>query len=198
MENSTSGNTISNSIEDNSFEIANFTELNQNGKITITTSSETQSFNLLVREVDNFQNYSERICQNWLKAHETKSLGDKNVQGYTKIVMLLQDIVKLIQKIETIIKCAQLQKLEISQKVSTIVSMCLDIEPAQVTPTASLTKDLGIDSLSWQELLITVEESFAITISDEIAGTLSTVQQLIDYVSLIVKSENRLSPQLKF
>jgi acyl carrier protein len=76
------------------------------------------------------------------------------------------------------------------------VSSCLDIEPEQVTPTANLANDLGIDSLDWLELLITLEEAFCIKISDEIAGTLTTVQQLIDCVILIVQKENRLSPQL--
>ena len=111
---------------------------------------------------------------------------------------MLQDIIELIERIKTTIKCAQLQKLEISQKVGTIVSTCLDIEPEQVTPTANLANDLGIDSLEWQELLITIEETFTITISDEIARTLTTVQQLTDYVLSIVQSGNRLSTQLEF
>lgn len=198
MENSTSLNIILSSIEDNSLETANSTKSEQNDKTIISTSSETQSLKLLALEVDNFQEYSDRICQNWLKAYERESLCDKNVRQYTKIVILLQDIVELIQKIETIIKCAQLQKSDISQKVGNIISNCLDIELEQVTPTANLAKDLGIDSLSWQELLITIEETFAIRISDEIAGTLTTVKQLTDYVLSIVESENRLSPQLEF
>lgn len=183
MENLTSPNIISNSIENNS------TKLNQNEKITISTSSMASSFQLLVREVDNFPDYSDRICQNWLKAHETESLGDKTIQKYMKIIILLQDIVKLIEEIKTKIKSAQLQKLEISETVGNIVSNCLDIDPEQVTPTAHLVKDLGIDSLSWQELLITLEERFAIRISDEIAETLVTVQQLIDYIVSIVRKE---------
>ena len=77
------------------------------------------------------------------------------------------------------------------------MSDCLNIEPEQVTPTAHLVKDLGIDSLEWQELLITLEERFAIMISEEIAGTLVTVQQLIDYIISIVREEDILSPQLQ-
>ena len=77
------------------------------------------------------------------------------------------------------------------------MSDCLNIEPEQVTPTAHLVKDLGIDSLEWQELLITLEEKFAIMISDEIAGTLVTVQQLINYIVSIVRKENKLSIQLQ-
>lgn len=84
--------------------------------------SVASSFQLLVREVDNFPDYSDRICQNWLKAHETESLGDKTIQKYMKIIILLQDIVELIEEIKTKIKSAQLQKLEISETVGNIVS----------------------------------------------------------------------------
>ena len=186
MENFTSPNTVSNNIENSS------AKLNKNEKITVSTSSEASSFQLLVREVDNFPDYSDRICQNWLKAHKTESPGDKTIQKYTKIIILLQDIVELIEGIKTIIKSVQLQKLEISETVNNIVSDCLDIDPKQVTPTAHLVKDLGIDSLEWQELLITLEEKFAIIISDEIAETLVTVQQIIDYIVSIFRKENKL------
>jgi acyl carrier protein len=196
MKNSTSANIISTNIEDNSLEIKNTTKIKQNDRTAISTSCKTQSFELLMCEADNIQDYSDRICQNWLKAHKTESLCSKNVQGYTKIVILLQDIVELIARIKTTIKCAQLQKQMISETVGNIVSNCLDIEPEQVTPTANLANDLGLDSLSWQELLITIEETFTIIIPDEIAGTLATVQHLIDCILLIVQSENTLSPQL--
>jgi acyl carrier protein len=196
MENITSENIISTSIEDNSLEIANITKTKQNDRTAISRSSKNKGFELLVGEVDNFQDYSDQICQNWLKAHKTESLGSKNIQQYTKIVILLQDIIELIEEIKTTIQRTNLQRLEITQTVGTIVSKCLDIEPEQVAITANLANDLGIDSLSWQELLITLEETFTIRISDEIAGTLTTVQQLIDYVILIVQKENRLSPQL--
>ena len=156
-----------------------------------------QLLQLLVREIDNFPDYSDRICQDWLKAHKIESPDDQTLQKYTKIIILLQDIVELIEEIKTKIKSAQLQKLEISETVGNIVSNCLDLDPEQVTPTAHLVKDLGIDSLSWQELLIALEERFAIIISDEIAGTLVTVQQLIDYIVLIVREEDILSPQLQ-
>jgi acyl carrier protein len=197
MENSTSENIISTSIKDDSLCLANHTELKQNGKTKTTFKSKTQSCELLVGEADHIQDYSDQICQHWLKAHKTESLGSKNIQQYTKIVILLQDIIELIEEIKTTIQRTNLQRLEITQTVGTIVSKCLDIDPGQVAITANLANDLGIDSLSWQELLITLEETFTIRISDEIAGTLTTVQQLIDCVILIVQKENRLSPQLQ-
>lgn len=196
MENSTSAKIISTSIEDNTLEIANTTKTKQNDRTVISRSSKTKGFELLMCEVNHIQDYSDRICHNWLKAHKTDSLCSKNVQGYTKIVILLQDIVELVARIKTTIERAQLHKQMISETVGNIVSNCLDIEPEQVTPTANLANDLGIDSLSWQELLITIEETFTIIIPDEIAGTLATVQHLIDCILSIVQSGNRLSSQL--
>ena len=94
MENHTPPNIISNSIENNS------TKLDRNEKITVSKGSEASSFQLLVREVDNFPDYSDRICQNWLKAHKIESPGDQTIQKYTKIIILLQDIVELIKEIK--------------------------------------------------------------------------------------------------
>jgi acyl carrier protein len=198
MKNPTSSNIIPTTVENNSLEIVNNTEPKPNDDGVITWSSQTQSFQLLMRKVGNFQDCSLRICQNWLKAHEKDSLCSKNIQQYQKIVILLKDIVDLVEGIKTTIQCAHLQKLEISETVGTIVSNCLDIELDQVIVTANFANDLGIDSLDWLELLITLEETFAITISDEIAGRLVTVQQLIDYIVSIVQEKNKLSPQLQF
>jgi acyl carrier protein len=196
MNNHTSPNIIHGTVQGNSLEIANYKDPKRNKDIITIWSSKTQSFELLMNEVDNFPDFSLQICQNWLKAHETEFFCSKNIQQYTKIVVLLKDIVKLIEGIKSTAQYAQLQRQNISETIGNIVSSCLDIEPEQVTPTANLANDLGIDSLDWLELLITLEEAFCIKISDEIAGTLTTVQQLIDCVILIVQKENRLSPQL--
>jgi acyl carrier protein len=195
MKNHTSSNIISTTIKNNSLEIANYSEPKTNDDGVTTWNSQTQSLELLMGKVGNFQDCSTQICQNWLKAHETDSLCSKNIKQYQKIIILLKDIVELIEGIKTTIQCAQLQKLEISETVGTIVSTCLDIELDQVIVTANFANDLGIDSLDWLELLVTLEETFAITISDEIAGTLVTVQQLIDYIVLIVQQRNRLAYQ---
>jgi acyl carrier protein len=195
MKNHNSSKIIPTTVENNSLEIVNNTEPKPNDDGVITWSNQTQSLELLMGKVGNFQDCSTQICQNWLKAHEKDFLCSKNVKQYQKILILLKDIVELIEGIKTTIQCAQLQKLEISETVGTIVSTCLDIELDQVIVTANFANDLGIDSLDWLELLVTLEETFAITISDEIAGTLVTVQQLIDYIVSIVQQRNRLSYQ---
>jgi len=56
----------------------------------------------------------------------------------------------------------------------------LDIEDIQ--PEASLIEDLGADSLTIVELIMSMEEIFDIEIDDEDAEKLVTVQDAIDYI----------------
>lgn len=197
MENNTFSKIVTTAIEENSLEVANHQEQKQKDKMPISWNYRTQDFELLLDEVNNFQDCSIRICRNWLKAHESESFCSENIERYTKIVILLRDVVELLEKIKIKIQGNRSQKLEIFQIVEAIVSDCLDIELKQVTPKASLVNDLGMDSLSWQELLITLEKTFAISISDEIAETLTTVQEIVDRIVLILQAENKRSLQLQ-
>ncbi len=198
MKKHVSPNISTTTVKNNSLETVNHTEIKQNDDRTITWSIKTRSFERLMGEVGNFQDYSTQICQNWLKAHETEIFCHENIQQYKRIVMVLEEIIKLIEKIKTTIQCQQLKKLEISEKIRTIVSDQLEIEPNKVTPTANLANDLGVDSLERLELVLALEEAFSTKISLEIAGTLLTVQQLIDYVTSIVQEKNGPSTQLQF
>ncbi|MFA5904833.1 MAG: acyl carrier protein [Desulfobacula sp.] len=56
----------------------------------------------------------------------------------------------------------------------------LDIE--DILPEASLIEDLGADSLTIVELIMSMEEIFDIEIDDEDAEKLVTVQDAIDYI----------------
>lgn len=52
----------------------------------------------------------------------------------------------------------------------------------QILPTAKLTDDLGADSLDVMELLMTMEQDYGITVSDEDIIRFTTVQDIVDYV----------------
>ncbi|SLM29297.1 acyl carrier protein (ACP) [Desulfamplus magnetovallimortis] len=56
----------------------------------------------------------------------------------------------------------------------------LDIE--DVVPEASLVDDLGADSLTIVELLMTMEEVFEIDIDEDETDKLTTVQDAINYI----------------
>ena len=71
---------------------------------------------------------------------------------------------------------------DISSKVISIIVYKLGAEESEVTPAASFKNDLGADSLDTVELIMEFEKEFNITIPDEVAEHISTVQDAIDYI----------------
>jgi acyl carrier protein len=57
-----------------------------------------------------------------------------------------------------------------------------DIDLDDVVPEASLIEDLGADSLTIVELVMSMEEIFDIEIDDDAAEGLVTVQDVIDFI----------------
>ena len=64
----------------------------------------------------------------------------------------------------------------------------LGVEESQLTPEARLKKDLGADSLEKVEIMMALEELFQISIPDEAADNVSTVQDVFDAISDLVGS----------
>ena len=71
---------------------------------------------------------------------------------------------------------------DIAEKIKKIICEQLSVEEADVVPEASFVDDLGADSLDQVELIMAMEEEFDVSISDEDAETIRTVQDAIDYV----------------
>jgi acyl carrier protein len=73
--------------------------------------------------------------------------------------------------------------LTIETKVRKVISEKIpDIDIEDVVPEASLIEDLGADSLTIVELVMSMEEIFDIEIDDDAAETLLTVQDAIDFI----------------
>jgi len=72
---------------------------------------------------------------------------------------------------------------DIASKVKKIISDKLGIEESKVTPEASFTNDLGADSLDTVELIMDLEKEFNISIPDDAAENIATVQDAIDFVT---------------
>jgi acyl carrier protein len=71
---------------------------------------------------------------------------------------------------------------EVTDKVRQIIVDQLGISPDQVKPEASFIKDLGADSLDIVELVMAMEEEFEISIPDEEAEKIKTVQDAVNYI----------------
>lgn len=71
---------------------------------------------------------------------------------------------------------------DIEERVKRIICEQLDVEEKDVVPTASFVDDLGADSLDQVELIMAMEEEFDVSISDDDAEKIATVQDAINYV----------------
>jgi len=72
---------------------------------------------------------------------------------------------------------------DVAEKVKKIICEQLDVSEDDVVPTASFVDDLGADSLDQVELIMAMEEEFDVSIPDEDAEKITTVQDAIDYVT---------------
>ena len=72
---------------------------------------------------------------------------------------------------------------EIQGKVVAIIVDKLGVDESSVVPSASFTNDLGADSLDTVELIMELEKQFDITIPDEEAEKIHTVQDALDFIA---------------
>ena len=57
-----------------------------------------------------------------------------------------------------------------------------EIDPETITMDTNLIDDLGADSLDVVELIMSLEDSFGITISDEDSANLATVGTIVEFL----------------
>ena len=67
-------------------------------------------------------------------------------------------------------------------KLKDIIVEQLDVEEDAVTMEASITDDLGADSLDVVDLVMSIEESFDVEIPDEEVENIKTVGDIVKYI----------------
>ena len=70
----------------------------------------------------------------------------------------------------------------IFEKVQKALAEQFEVSPDTITLDTNLVDDLGADSLDVVELIMSIEYEFGVSISDEEAANLVTVQRIVDYV----------------
>ncbi|MDD6902843.1 MAG: acyl carrier protein [Candidatus Borkfalkiaceae bacterium] len=71
---------------------------------------------------------------------------------------------------------------ETFNKVADLLSEQLGISKSEIALDSDVIKDLGADSLDVVQLLMSLEEDFGITVSEEEASNLKTVEDIIKLI----------------
>ena len=68
------------------------------------------------------------------------------------------------------------------EEIKAVIAETLSVDEDKITLEASLTDDLGADSLDAVELGMAVEDALGVTIEDDDLPNIKTVQDLVNYV----------------
>lgn len=75
-----------------------------------------------------------------------------------------------------------MQREDIIQKINQLLTDEIEIDETQITPTANLKKDLGIDSLDFVDLFVIIENNFGFKMKAEEMTDVKTLADFYDYV----------------
>ncbi|GAA5823140.1 hypothetical protein JCM5353_005792 [Sporobolomyces roseus] len=78
---------------------------------------------------------------------------------------------------------SSLSQDSIKARIEDVLKSFEKVDATKVTAAAAFTNDLGLDSLDAVEVVMAIEEEFAIEIPDEDADRITTVGEAIDYIS---------------
>ena len=70
----------------------------------------------------------------------------------------------------------------ILESVISILAQQFEVSPESISSETNLVDDLGADSLDVVELIMSVEDEFGLSVSDEDAVELTTVGKIVEYI----------------
>ena len=68
------------------------------------------------------------------------------------------------------------------EQVRNALAQQFEVDPESITPDTNLIDDLGADSLDVVELIMSLEDMYGISITDEDAAQLYTVRRIVEYL----------------
>jgi NADH dehydrogenase (ubiquinone) 1 alpha/beta subcomplex 1, acyl-carrier protein len=72
---------------------------------------------------------------------------------------------------------------EVTDRILSVVKNFDQVDANKVTPDTNFTKDLGLDSLDVVEVVMAIEDEFAIEIPDQEADKIATIADAVNYIS---------------
>lgn len=76
-----------------------------------------------------------------------------------------------------------LDAAEVTERILTVVKNFDQVDPAKVSPETKFADDLGLDSLDIVEVVMAIEDEFAVEIPDQEADKISSIAEAVDYIS---------------
>jgi acyl carrier protein len=73
-------------------------------------------------------------------------------------------------------------RMDTFERVKKVIAEKLSVDEDRITPDARFIDDLGADSLDMVELTMALEDEFGISISDETAQGIMTVQDAVEFI----------------
>mmetsp|Transcript_7447 Transcript_7447/g.16105 ORF Transcript_7447/g.16105 Transcript_7447/m.16105 type:complete len:128 (-) Transcript_7447:186-569(-) len=72
---------------------------------------------------------------------------------------------------------------EVQERILTVIKNFDKIDPSKVQPESKFTDDLGLDSLDAVEVVMAIEDEFAVEIPDAEADRIGSVGDAVEYIS---------------
>ena len=73
------------------------------------------------------------------------------------------------------------------EKIREALSAQFEVDPEQITRDTDVMNDLGADSLDLVELIMTLEDEYGITVTDESVYEHKTVGEIADFIDSLLK-----------
>lgn len=70
-----------------------------------------------------------------------------------------------------------------TDRIITVVKNFDQVDPNKVSPETKFSEDLGLDSLDVVEVVMAIEDEFAVEIPDIEADKISSIAEAVDYIS---------------
>ena len=74
----------------------------------------------------------------------------------------------------------------IFEKLKEILSEQFEVDAETITPETDIMSDLGADSLDLVEFMMTLEEEYDITVTEEVSYEYKTVGEIADYIESLI------------
>jgi NADH dehydrogenase (ubiquinone) 1 alpha/beta subcomplex 1, acyl-carrier protein len=76
-----------------------------------------------------------------------------------------------------------LDAADVTERIITVVKNFDQVDGNKVTPKVKFTEDLGLDSLDVVEVVMAIEDEFAIEIPDAEADKISSIEEAVEYIT---------------